>query len=139
MTLHHIAQGAGAVVIAGALFNAGGFGMNDLHMIDVVAVPQRFEHEIGETEYQDVLDSALTQIVIDAEYLIFTPVAMQTLVENLGAFEVVAEGFFQHHAPPTVVVAVQARGREAIADHSEFRRRQRHIEGDIGWVIRAIQ
>ncbi|MGX1327379.1 hypothetical protein AB7M56_001878 [Bradyrhizobium elkanii] len=34
-------------------------------MVDVVAIPDRLEHAVGEAQHQDVLDGFLAEIVID--------------------------------------------------------------------------
>ena len=37
----------------------------DLHMVDVIAVPDRLEHAVGEAQHQDVLHRLLAEIMID--------------------------------------------------------------------------
>ncbi len=59
------------VVVAGAAADADVLGHGDLHMVDEIAVPQRFDQRVGEAEHQQVLDGFLAQIVIDAEDLLF--------------------------------------------------------------------
>ena len=71
MVGHHVAQGARVVVVAAALFDAHGFGDGDLHVVDVAAIPDRFENSVGETERQNVLDSFFSQVMVDAVDLAF--------------------------------------------------------------------
>ncbi len=66
VVLDQIAQRAGAVVVVGARADAEVLGGGDLHAVDVVAVPQRLEHAVGEAERQHVLDRLLAQVVVDA-------------------------------------------------------------------------
>ena len=70
MVGHHVAQRAGGVVGLAALLDADRLGDGDLHVVDVVAVPQRLEEAVGEAEDQDVLHRLLAEIVIDAEDLL---------------------------------------------------------------------
>ena len=71
MILHHVAQRAGAIVIAAAVFHAHLFGHRDRHVVHVAPVPDRLEQRIGETERQNVLHGLLAQVMVDAEDLRF--------------------------------------------------------------------
>ena len=77
MVLHHVAQGADAFVVAGAggdhlaglrivLGQALLLGDGDLHVVDVLLVPQRLEDAVGEAQHQQVLHRLLAEVVIDA-------------------------------------------------------------------------
>jgi NAD(P)-dependent dehydrogenase (short-subunit alcohol dehydrogenase family) len=46
----HIAQGAGLFVERRAVFDTHSFGCGDLHVVDVVPVPNRFEQRVAEAE-----------------------------------------------------------------------------------------
>jgi hypothetical protein len=74
--------------------------MGDLHMIDVVSVPQRLEHQIRKAEHQDVLHRSLAEIVINPIDLVLTEMAQQTLLQHPGAHQVISERLFDDHAPP---------------------------------------
>ena len=54
------------VVVAGAALQPQALGHRDLHVVDVLAVPDRLEDAVGEAEDQDVLDRLLAQVVVDA-------------------------------------------------------------------------
>ena len=65
MVRHHVAQRAGGVIEAAAVADAELLVDGDLHMVDVVAIPDRLEHAVGEAQHQDVLDGFLAEIMID--------------------------------------------------------------------------
>ena len=67
---HHVAVGAGGLVEVAALGQAELLRHVDLHVVDVVAVPDRLEEPVGEAEGQDVLGGLLAQEVVDAEDLL---------------------------------------------------------------------
>ena len=67
MVLHHVAQGAGILVVSRARFDAERFARRDLHIVDIAAVPQRFEDGVGEAQDHDVLRGLLAEVVVDAE------------------------------------------------------------------------
>ena len=52
VALDHVAQGPRAFVVIGAIFDAEGLGMGDLDMIDVLAIPPRLQHDVGEPKHQ---------------------------------------------------------------------------------------
>src|SRR3546814_20384058 len=56
-----------AVLEAAATLHAELLGHGDLHVVDVLAAPQRFEEGVGEAEIQQVLHSLLAQVMVDAE------------------------------------------------------------------------
>ena len=67
MVLHHVAEHAGRVVVAAAALDVDRLGDVELDVVDVVLVPQRLEHAVGEAERQQVLHRLLAEVVIDAE------------------------------------------------------------------------
>ena len=136
MTLHHVAQGAGGVVVAGPPLDAAGLGMGDLHMVDIVAVPQRLEHQVGEPEHQDVLHRLLAEVVVDAIELILLPVLVQPVIEDLGALEIETEGLFYHHPAPAALFPVEPDFGQAGGDRTEVGRADRHVEDHVGAIAR---
>ena len=50
MVLHHVAQGARPLVKTGATLNPQRFGGRDLHVIDVMRVPERCENRVCEPQ-----------------------------------------------------------------------------------------
>ena len=85
MVLHHVAQHAGAIKVAGSRADAGVLRYGDLHLIHVVAIPQRLDDAVSKAQDQEVLHSLFAEIVIDAIDLIFVEMTMQLLVECSGA------------------------------------------------------
>ncbi len=65
MVGHHVAQRPGGVIEAAAVANAELFLDRDLDVVDVVAIPDRLEHAVGETQHQDVLDGFLAEVMVD--------------------------------------------------------------------------
>ena len=59
MVRHHVAERAGRIVKAAAMPDAEFFIDGDLDVIDMVTVPDRLEHAIGEAQYQNVLHRLL--------------------------------------------------------------------------------
>lgn len=58
----------------------------------MVTVPRRVEELIAETQNENVLDHLLTQVVINAEDLLFLPVGFQGLLQVARALKIFAEG-----------------------------------------------
>jgi hypothetical protein len=74
-----------------------------------MAVPDRFQKRIGETEIQEVLDRFLSQVVIDAEDRFVREGPAQRVVERARRSEIPPEGLFHHHAAPPLVQPASAR------------------------------
>ena len=77
MVRHHVAQRAGRVVIIAAAADGQRLGDGDLHVVDMVAIPDRLEQAVGEAQHQNVLHRLLAEIMVDAENLIFLENAEQ--------------------------------------------------------------
>ena len=60
-------------------FDAEALGHRDLHVLDVVAVPDRLEERVGEAEVEDVLHRLLAEVVVDAEDALLGEDAVQRL------------------------------------------------------------
>src|SRR5215467_13651149 len=65
MVRDHVPQCAGFFIETAAALDTDGLGNRDLNVVDMVAVPQRLEDAVGETQHQDVLDRFLAEKVID--------------------------------------------------------------------------
>jgi len=80
----HVPEGARLLVEAAAHLDREGLGDVDLHVVDVVAVPDRLEHAVGEAQCQQVLDRLAAEVVIDSVDAVLLEDRVQQLVELLG-------------------------------------------------------
>jgi len=67
MILHDVADRTDLLVEAAAAFDAEMLGHGDLHVLDVLTIPDRFQKRVAEAEIQQVLHRFLAEIVVDAE------------------------------------------------------------------------
>ena len=95
---HHVLVGAGALVEIGTLIQAQSLGDVDLDVVDEVAVPDRLEQTVGESERQNVLCRLLAEEVVDAEDLPFAERLVHEVVELDGAGQIGAERLLHHDA-----------------------------------------
>jgi hypothetical protein len=56
MVLHHVAQCTGFFIVTGPRADAFRFTHGDLHMVDVLVVPNRLEDDVGETDDHQILN-----------------------------------------------------------------------------------
>ena len=104
MVWHHVAQRAGRFVEPGAQLYADGFGDRDLHMVDVVAIPDRLEDPVGETQHHDVLDRFLAEEMIHSIDLRFRQHLEDAGVERAGRAQIGAERLFDDDPAKAVVL-----------------------------------
>ena len=90
-------------------------GHVDLHVVDVVAVPDRLEQAVGEAEGEDVLRRLLAEEVVDAEDLLSSNISCSAALSAPGAGQVGAERLL-HDDPAT---ARRGRPRRASAPRRE--------------------
>ena len=100
MVLHDVAGGADAVVVTGPTADADVLCHRYLDIVDVVAVPDRLVHGVGESHCQDVLDGLLAEIVVNPEDGAGREDFADELVELLGALEVMPERLFDDDTAP---------------------------------------
>ena len=100
----------------------------DLHVIDVIAVPDRLEHAVGKAQHQDVLHRLLAEIMIDPVDLVLVDELEQLAVQRLGRCQIGAERLFDHQPPPRAVFGQHAGASEFAADRQERIRRRREVE-----------
>ena len=124
------------------MLDAERLGRRDLHVVDVAAVPDRFEDAVGEAKDEDVLHRLLGQVVVDAVYLPLVEGRAHHGVQRPGAFEVAAERLFDDDPHPAPVLAVlvgraggaallQPGGAEALDDHREQTGRSGQVEDPV--------
>ena len=98
MVLHHIAQRASVIVKACASFKADGLTDGNLHMRNGVGVPERLEQHIRKSQRHKVLDSFLTQIMVNAESALFGEYRVDRVVDMARGGQVIAQRFFKANA-----------------------------------------
>src|SRR6266852_5971861 len=102
------------------------FRHRDLHVIDVIAVPDRLEQSIGETQHEDVLHRFLAEIMIDAVNLMLVENLEQLLVEAASGSEIGAERLLDDDAPPrAILLAREPRLAKLAADRGKGGGRRR--------------
>src|SRR5690606_4299417 len=119
---------AGAIEVSRAAADSEGFRERHLHVVDVVAIPERLDDSIRETKDEQVLHGILAEEVIDAIDLLLAEVTVQLFVEPLRALEIVAERLLDHDAI-AVRSAVQACLVELAYDQREVARRHGKVKG----------
>lgn len=80
VALEHVAQHAAALVERPAPADGHRLRGGDLHVLDEAAIPHWFEQCVGKAENQQILHGLLAQVMIDAKELIFTEVAVRSLI-----------------------------------------------------------
>ena len=110
MVLNHIAKGADGVVEAPAVLDVESFRHGDLDAANIMAVPERLEHRVGEPRIEDVLNRLLAQIVVDAEDRILGKMLEQGLVERLRRLAIAPERLLHDEARVDVETALGERG-----------------------------
>ena len=119
----HVAVGAGVLVEPGAVVDGERLRHVDLDVVDVVAVPDRLEHAVGEPQRDQVLDRLAAEEVVDPEHALLGEHAVDQRVQLARAVEVVAERLLEHH--PRALV--QAGAAERVDGRAERARRDRQV------------
>lgn len=119
MILHHVAHGAGSVVVFSPVSHAEGFGSPYFHPVDVVPVPQRLEDSVRKTQYQNVLDGFLPQIVVDPVYLALGEYSSEQSVQSARRLQIAAERFFDDDPAPSAFPFryIQSAFEKTLRDH----------------------
>ena len=107
-----VADGADGVVEVPAVLDAEALGHRDLHAGDVVAVPDRLDHRVGEAQVQELVGAHLSQEVVDAVQLGLVDVLVDFGGERARGDPIVAEGLLDDHAP-----ALGEAGGSELPDH----------------------
>ena len=119
------------VEIAGAAAYALLFCHRDLHVIDVVAIPDGLHQAVGKAKHQQILHRFLTQIMIDAEDLLFFKVTVQMLIELSSRLQIGAKRLF-HHDTISKEASTESRRVELAHYLGKIGRRDRQIKHDVG-------
>ena len=116
-------------------------GNCDLHFLDVLTVPQRLEDRIGKTENENVLDSFLAEVVIDAIDLVLVQAIEDRAVQCPGGVETPAERLLDHDPiPGPLAWRKSARRQPALRQlgqgRREYTRRDCEVEHPVALVYR---
>ena len=84
MILHYVTDRAYFFIEFPTTFYAKAFGHCDLHTLNVVAIPDRFQERIGEAKVEQILYRLLPKIVVDAEDRRLRKDGVQNLIQFPG-------------------------------------------------------
>ena len=93
----HVAEGAGFLVEAAPHLDRERLRDVDLDVVDVVAVPDRLEHAVGEAQRQQVLHRLAAEVVVDPVDAALVEDRVQARVRASGRGEVGAERLLGDH------------------------------------------
>jgi hypothetical protein len=125
MVDHDVAQCPDRVVEVAAVLDPEALGHRDLQAGDVVTVPDRLDHRVGEAQVQDLVQAHLPEEVIDPQQPSLGDVAVQIGGQLTRRGEVVAEGLL-HDDPRRR--RQRTRSRQPCHDRAEQARRNLEVE-----------
>ncbi len=132
VVLDDVACRADAVVVARAAADADVLGHRDLHVVDVVGVPDRLVQLVGEAQREDVLHRLLAEVVVDAEDRVGREGDLERGVQLTRRLQIAAERLLDDDATPRVGVVgpvVDKSGvLQLLRDDGEVARRDREVE-----------
>mmetsp|Transcript_13518 Transcript_13518/g.22103 ORF Transcript_13518/g.22103 Transcript_13518/m.22103 type:complete len:236 (+) Transcript_13518:548-1255(+) len=98
MVLDDITHDAVLVEVPASPLRAEVLGEVNLHVADVLAIPQGLEHDVAEAQHGEVLDELLAQVVVDAVGALLGELGGERSGERAGGFEVAPEGLLHDDA-----------------------------------------
>src|SRR5690242_3602424 len=98
MVLQYVTDCSSRIVKSAAILDAEPFRHGDLDGADVRAIPERFEHRIGEASIKDILYRFLAEIMIDSKNPLLGEVLVQNLVQLSRRGKIMAKRFLHDHA-----------------------------------------
>ncbi len=98
MILDHVAHRADLFVESAAALDTEALRHGDLHVRDVLAVPDGLEKAIREAEVEKILHRLLAEVMIDAKNGLLGEHAQERRVQRLRGRQVAAEGFLDDDA-----------------------------------------
>src|SRR6202161_3249608 len=98
--LDYVADGAGLLIERAPALDSKVLRHRDLDTLDMVAIPQGFEHCIAETKIHHVMHRTLAEEMVQTEDSAFFKSSEQDAVEFPGGSPIAAEGFFDNDACP---------------------------------------
>src|SRR5438876_11300426 len=96
VVLDHIADGPGGVVKLTPPFDPEFFGHRDLHTLDVIPIPDRFQKTIGEAKEQQIEDCLFTEVMVDPKDLRFRKHRTKCGIQLLGRRKIVSKGLLDN-------------------------------------------
>ena len=132
VVLDHVAKRAGALVIIDPPLQPDRLADGDLDMIDMRAVPQRLEHQIGKPQRQQILHRFLAEIMIDPENPVLGESRGDRVIDLAARSEVESQGLFEREPD---IVRGKADCGKASDDRLEQARCGRQKDGEPRFVI----
>ena len=80
-------------------------------MVDVIAVPDRFQKSIGKAQDHDVLNCLFDEIMVDAEDLSLVEMLPKNPVELSCGFQIGTKRLFDHDSAPMAALLAHKSGR----------------------------
>ena len=116
MVLHHVSQGARAVIKVPSGAHPNGLGQGDLDIGNALSAPQGLKQGVAKAQGRQILNRGLAQVMVNAQGLPLREGRSHDLVDFLRAGQVVAQRLFEDHAH---LRAVDVRASELRADLGE--------------------
>src|SRR5262249_10890474 len=137
VALNHVAKSAGSFVEASAAFHAESLRGGNLHVVDIVAIPQWLEDAVAEAEDQKILEGVFGQVVFDAVDLVLVKDIEHAAIQFFCRSEVTAKGLLNDDANPGIRRRrlCQASPPELLDDVEIHFRRRRQVKEDIASKI----
>src|ERR1700689_5321259 len=98
MVFDHIADRPGIVVELPPTLDPELLSHCDLHTLDVIPIPDRFEKAISEAKEQKIENGLFTKVVIDPKDSRFRKHSMKSGIQPLRRGEIVPEGLLDNHS-----------------------------------------
>src|ERR1700720_4280348 len=98
MVFDHVADCPGIVVELPPAFDPELLCHGNLHTLDVIAVPDRFEKAISEAKEQKIENGLFTKVVVDPKDSRFRKHRMKNGVQLLRGDKIVPEGLLDNHS-----------------------------------------
>ena len=130
MILDDVARDAGAVEVVAALFHADRFRDRDLHMVNILTIPERLEDPVGEAQNEQVLNRFFAEVMVDAEDLALAEGGHRDAVQLLRRLQVMPERLLDDHPRERAAalrIADHLLGAEQLRDDGKKLRRHRQV------------
>src|ERR1700684_3089029 len=125
--LDYVADGAGLLIERAPALDSKVLRHRDLDTLDMVAIPQGFEHCIAETKIHHVMHRTLAEEMVQTEDSAFFKSSEQDAVEFPGRSPIATERFFDNDARPVAA----ARFSKLLDDHPEVGGRNSEIKNRV--------